>query len=191
MSEKHTGHHNQQPHHEKLVDHEHHRKVHEHKAHEAERAKRERSAQNIEKIKQLAEAEAKKAEKIVTQETPKTESDSGIGMQQNLKADAFNRIMSHTRRKLSKPAKTFSRFTHNNFVDKVSNVGAQTVARPSGILGGSICAFLGSVVVYFFAKRYGFEYNYLFVFILFVGGYAIGAVLELLVWGLYSRRHRY
>lgn len=191
MSEKHTGHHNQHTHHEKLVSHEHHRKAHEHKAHEAEKAKRERSNQNIEKIKQMAESEAKKSEKIVAHETPKTEHDSGLGMQQTLKADAFKRVMTHTRRKLSKPARAFSRFTHNNLVDKVSGVSAQTVARPSGILGGSICAFLGSVVVYYFAKHYGFEYNYLFVFVLFIGGYVIGAILELLIWALYSRRHRY
>lgn len=191
MTEKHTSHHDQQPHHEKVVTHEHHQKVHEHLAHEAEKAKRERSAQNIEKIKQLAEAEAKKTEKIQPHEDNQGESDNGFGMQQHIKLEAFNRLLARTQQKLSKPARGFSRFTHSPLVDKVSNVSAQTIARPSGILGGSICAFAGSLVVYYFAKNYGFEYNYLFVFLLFIGGYAVGAFLELVIWLFYSRRQRY
>ena len=191
MSEKLSSHHNQHPSHEKLVGHEHERRSHEHLAHEAEKARRAKSAENIERIKKLAEAEAKKAEKIATHEEPKNEADSGFGLQQHLKIDAFNRLLARTQQKLSKPARAFSKFAHNPTIDKVSNIGAQTVARPSGILGGSICAFLGSVAVYYFAKHYGFEYNYLFVFILFAGGYLVGAFLELTVWALYSRRQRY
>src|SRR5688572_28989604 len=126
MSEKHPSHHNHEPHHEKTVTHEHHKKVHEHLAHEAEKARRQKSAENIEKIKQLAEAEAKKAEKVISHEEPKSETDSGFSMQHNLKLDAFNRVLARTQQKLSKPARAFSRFTHNPTIDKVSNLGAQT-----------------------------------------------------------------
>lgn len=191
MSEKQPAHHNQRPHHEKLVGHEHQQRVHEHLAKEAETARRQKSAENIEKIKQLAEAEAKKSEKISAHENQKQESDSGFGMQQHIKLEAFNRLLARTQQKLSKPVRGFSRFTHSPLVDKVSNVSAQTIARPSGILGGSICAFAGSLIVYYFAKHYGFEYNYLFVFLLFIGGYAVGAFLELAIWLVYSRRQRY
>ncbi len=191
MSEKHVARHDQHPSHEKLVNHEHPKHAHEHLTEQAEKARQQKSAENIEKIRAMAEIEAKKAEKIATHEQPKTETDSMLGMQHSLKATAYARVLAKTQQKLSVPMRSFSRLTHSPLVDKISTVSAATVARPSGILGGSICAFLGSLTVYYFAKHYGFTYNYLFVFFLFIGGYALGAFLELLVWLLYSRRHRY
>lgn len=191
MTEKHIAHHEQHPAHEKLVSHEHHKHADEHLAEQAEKARQQKSAENIEKIRAMAEIEAEKAEKIAAHEQPKTETDSTLGMQHSLKATAYARVLAKTQQKLSMPVRGFSRLTHSPVVDKLSAVGAETVARPSGILGGSICAFLGSLTVYYFAKHYGFTYNYLFVFFLFLGGYALGAFLELLVWLLYSRRQRY
>ena len=75
-------------------------------------------------------------------------------------------------------------------MESISNVGAQTIARPSGLLGGSIAAFAGSLTLYFLAKQYGFRYNYLMMFMLFVGGFAIGGIVELLGWKLFRKnRH--
>ncbi len=192
MSEKQPHHHNQQPHHEKHEINEHNHRVHEHIAKEAEKAKREKSAQNIEKIKQMAEAEAKQTEKIkIGKESTIEESDGSFGFHHNLKSDAFNRILKRTQQKLSKPTRAFSKLAHNPTIDKVSEFSAKTIARPSGILGGSIFALVGSLALYYFAKQYGFQYNYLFAFMLFVAGYAIGAILELVVWAFYGRKQRY
>lgn len=191
MSEKIIPRHEQHVGHEKVVAHEHQRQVHEHLEKQAEKARREKSSENIEKIKKLAEAEAKLSEKIALHENEKPEPESGFGFQQMLKSEAFDIIMSRTRQKLSKPARTFSKFAHRPVVDKISGAAAQTLARPSGILGGSICAFAGSLLVYYFAKYYGFEYNFVFVFLLFAAGYVIGAFLELVLWAIFSRRQRY
>ena len=142
--------------------------------------------------KELAEkARHEKSQEITSQENTKTDSASLAGMHNSLKTKAYKRVLTKTQHKLNKPARAFSKFTHNPAIDKISNVSAQTIARPSGFLGGSIFAFLGSSIVYYYSKHYGFKYNYLLVFMFFVGGYAVGALLELFIWLVYTRKQRY
>ncbi len=191
MSEKHIPRLEHGEAHEKVVTNEHQKRAQELIAEHADRARQEKSAENLVKIQEMAKIEAQEAKKIVAEEQPDNETDSMLGMQHSLKSTAYKRTLANTRQKLSKPVRVFSRIAHSPMVDKISSVGAETVARPSGILGGSICAFLGSLTVYYFAKHYGFRYNYLLVFILFIGGYIIGALLELAVWFAYTRKQRY
>lgn len=191
MSEKHIArpeHHSQ---HENLVSHEHHERMAKHHAELATRAAQEKAAQNIEKIKELAKTEALESHKVKTEEHAKNEADSMVGVQHSLKATAYARTLARVQQKLPKSSRIFSKFAHNPTVEKLSAVGAQTVARPSGILGGSICAFLGSVIVLYYSKHYGFEYSYTLLFVLFMGGFLVGAAIELSAWLLYGRKQRY
>ena len=191
MSEKHIPHQEHGQAHEKLVGHEDHERAHNHLKEQAERARQEKSHHNLEKIRHMAEQEAEQTKKIVTETEPDQAADSMLGMQHSLKANAYERTLAKVQQKLPKAARAFSKITHNPIVDKVSNVGSQTIARPSGILGGSISAFLGSLVLLYYSKHYGFRYNYLVLSMLFVGGFLLGAILELLVWGVHSRKQRY
>lgn len=191
MSEKHIPrleHHESK---ENSVDQTHHESVHKHHAELAEKARHEKAKENINKIQELAKLEAEKSHKITAQEDSKSDSASLAGMHNSLKTNAYNRVLSETQRKLNKPVRAFSKFTHSPVVDKISNISAQTIARPSGFLGGSIFAFLGSSVVYYFSKHYGFKYNYILVFMFFVGGYVVGALLELFIWLVHTRKQRY
>jgi hypothetical protein len=101
--------------------------------------------------------------------------------QKELKANAYNKSMRQIRSKLSKPDKTFSKVIHNKTVESVSEVSSKTIARPSGLLGGGICALLGSAYLLYMTKHYGFEYNYFVFFLLFVGGFFVGMFGELLL----------
>lgn len=112
------------------------------------------------------------------------------GVQQSIKNNAYRRELTKIQSKLPKQKRNFSKIIHNKTIESISNVGAQTAARPSGVLGGSIFAFLGSVTLYYMARHYGFQYNYLMLFLLFVLGFTVGCVLELLVWSLSGRRAR-
>jgi hypothetical protein len=94
----------------------------------------------------------------------------------------LQRTLTRVRHKLSGPDKSLSKVIHQPVVDAVSRVGEQTVARPSGVLGGAICAFLGSCLFLWASKHYGFRYNYFLFFLFFVGGFAIGLVIELMVY---------
>lgn len=176
--------------HEKTVTHEHHERAEKHRNEQAEKARAEKSTENLEKIRELAKAEANEAKKVVSEQA-EDETDSLLGVQHSLKATAYERTLARIQHKLPRAARAFSRIAHSPVVDKVSAVSAQTVARPSGVLGGGICAFLGSLIALYYSKHYGFKYNYLLLLFLFVAGYLVGATLELAVWLVYSRKQRY
>ncbi len=105
---------------------------------------------------------------------------SSSGVTKQLKSQSYQKTLQHIRTQLSKPQRAFSKVIHQPAVEKMSAIGAQTAARPSGILGGATFALLGSLALLIVSKRLGFSYNYLAFFGLFLGGFAVGLILELL-----------
>ncbi len=176
--------------HEKLVDDEHRARLEHELSKKARQAEQELAAKDIEALREKAEMHAEPSEHIKPDQQEEPEPDTMLGMQQVLKSKAYEHTLRRVRQKLPKPARVFSRFAHNKAVEAASNAGAQTVGRPSGILGGSLCAFLGSVVVLYYSRHYGFRYNYALFFVLFIGGFLVGVVAELLIWLIYSRKQR-
>lgn len=98
----------------------------------------------------------------------------------DIKNLTFNRNMVRIRKRLSAPNKVLSKVIHQPTVERVSEAAGQTIARPSGLFGGGLFAFLGTLALLYITRKYGYEFNYLVFFMLFVGGFAFGAVLELL-----------
>lgn len=98
-----------------------------------------------------------------------------------LKQQTLQRTLRRIRKQLSAPDRAFSKVIHQPVVDSISQITGKTIARPSGLLGGSICAFIGSSAFLWMAKYYGFNYNYLMFALLFVAGFAVGMILELLI----------
>ncbi len=95
-----------------------------------------------------------------------------------LKDLAFQRLLTRTRKQLNLPDKLLSRVVHQPLLDSLSRAGEATVARPSGILFGSLVSLLGSSVAFYAAKHYGFTYNFLLFAVLFAGGFILGLILE-------------
>lgn len=184
------------PHHE---GHEHHENLHENGEHlarvekdllqKAELAQNEKANESLSHISEKAESHAESSANIQIDKHANEEPDAVLGVQQTLKSDAYRHTLRTVQRKLPKPARAFSKIAHNNVVESVSEVSAKTVARPSGVLGGSIFSFAGTLVLLYYSRHYGFTYNYALVFILFVLGFLIGIAAELAVWTLYSRKH--
>ncbi len=126
-------------------------------------------------------------------DTPSGERDNDAalpGIQQSIKNKAYYRELNKIQTKLSGTSRKFSKIIHNKTIESVSNIGAQSVARPSGVLGGSIVACIGSFVTYYMARHYGFRYNYLLLFLLFVAGFLLGGILEFCIWLALGRRRR-
>ncbi len=96
-----------------------------------------------------------------------------------LKQQAYRRTIKKAQSHLRGPEKSFSKAIHNPTVERVSDVAAKTIARPSGFLLGSICAFIASSIILYISKRSGFTYNYLLFVIVFAGGYVVGVIIEL------------
>ncbi len=163
----------------------------------------EASKEHSEKLKSKLEKEASSAEKPGTKELKEArktiesealsgkESLPGTGetedSQQTItkaeKTRTYKMTMNRMQSQLSRPSRAFSKFLHNPLVEKSSAVVGTTVARPSGILGAGVAGFLGISLVLFFARRNGFEItnSYTLVVLLFVGGWALGIAIEILL----------
>lgn len=94
------------------------------------------------------------------------------------KEHSFNTTMHHVRRSLSKPERQLSKFIHQPAIEKTSEVLGKTVARPSGIMGATVAAFIGLLSIYSVAKFAGFQLSGSEMPFLLLGGFALGLFLE-------------
>ena len=155
-----------------------------HKAHPEHEARHEKQElAPIKELEQQAKEEAVVAKELVSHEKGGHDPAPQF-VQRELKENTFNRSMTRIRKQLPYGEKVLSKAIHQPVVDTVSQVGAKTVARPSGLLMGSICAFVGSSFFLWAAKHYGFHYNYLLFVIFFAGGFVLGLFLEMLLFVL-------
>lgn len=104
-----------------------------------------------------------------------------FGQYKLLRKDAYAQSLKRIRSHLNAPERAFSKVVHQPVVDKTSEGLAKTVARPSGLLGAGLVAFLGSSILIYMAKHYGFRYNFTTFFLLLTVGFAAGIIFELSV----------
>ncbi len=107
----------------------------------------------------------------------------------DIKKLTFNRTLTRVRKRENVAERTLSRVIHQPSVERVSEAAGRTVARPSGILGGGILAFVGTLALLYITRKYGYEFNYLVFIMLFVAGFALGAVIELLGFALRNKKY--
>lgn len=150
-----------------------------HLQHEAESSEHNHS---IDKIQESIHQEALSAKEITIDVAHQDKSHQPIfGIQRELKADAYKQTIQKVRSHLSPTERTLSKIIHHRTIEPVSELSSKTVARPSGVLGGGIVALIGSSIVLFMAKRYGFHYNFTIFLILLVGGFGAGLLVELCI----------
>ena len=143
-------------------------------------------APTIEALKQKAQKEAVSKNEVHIDKSPPAQHQTVINRE--LKLVALSRTLSQIRRHLSKPDKAFSKVIHQPTIDKLSRISEKTIARPYGILVAGIVALVGSSVLLFAAKHYGFRYNLSVFFILLIAGYLGGLLLEAIVRMVKKRR---
>lgn len=95
-----------------------------------------------------------------------------------IKTAVFHQTMNDVRSHLSPTEQRFSKIIHNDTIESLSNLGGKTVARPSGILGGATILVIGSFIVLFFAKRYGFEVPLSLFGALYIFGFIFMIIVE-------------
>jgi predicted RNase H-like nuclease (RuvC/YqgF family) len=99
----------------------------------------------------------------------------------DLQKTTLRNELNHIRKELNPVDRIGSRIIHNKVVKVISTASSTTVARPSGLLGGGILALIGNLSYYAFAKSIGLKYNYLIFILLFVTGYFLATIIELLL----------
>lgn len=153
--------------------------------HEVEKLRHER-AERADHSPEKAATEARQSvqhEAISGAETHRPHSETRQTDQIRTKDDrihSFNTTMSHVRQKLSKREKGFSKLIHQPTVEKVSDIAGKTLARPSGIVGGTIAAFIGLLSVYGVAKFAGFPLSGSEMPLFLAIGFLLGLVVEVI-----------
>ncbi|MFT4532066.1 MAG: hypothetical protein ACI9T8_000067 [Candidatus Saccharimonadales bacterium] len=148
--------------------------------HEKELSKSEKehgSKEHVQELIKSAENNAASAKEFSNTETENTAHPVLVNRQ--LKNIAFSRALTRARKKLSIPSRVFSKVIHNEALDRSSEFVGKTVARPVSMLSGAVFAFIGTSALLWLTRKYGYEYNYLVVVLLFGGGWLLGIVGEL------------
>lgn len=158
--------------------------------------KSEKESNNLEELTEKIELARSKIAEIkspVNSENIKDNSESNnadAGMRwvsRELKTQAHNRILSSVRNHLSPTQKSFSKVIHKPVVENTSEILGKTVARPSGILLGSIFSFTGSLVAYLIARKLGGEIKHSVFYMLFLIGFSLGLLIEI-IWTFISKK---
>jgi len=137
-------------------------------------------AEQLDEIRNEAHKEAERSDDLISKHIEKDEPAAAPGLiNKDLKALKYKRTLQSVRKDLKPTERVLSKVIHNQTVDAVSQAAEKTVARPSGLLFGGICAFIGSSLFLWVSKHYGYEYNFLLFALFFLGGFGLGLILEL------------
>lgn len=94
------------------------------------------------------------------------------------KQKAYNKIMKDVQKDMSPSARSFSKFIHTPTIEATSEVVGNTIARPTSILYGSICAFAILFGTYLLAQHNGFRLSGFEFIGLFIVGWLIGLLAD-------------
>lgn len=95
-------------------------------------------------------------------------------------AEVLNKSLGVIRHRLTPSEKRLSKIIHNPIINNVSEITANTLARPYAILSGGIVAVIGSIYYMYYTQHLGYKYNYFVSIFLFAVGLIIGIAVELL-----------
>jgi hypothetical protein len=149
--------------------------------HEKELTTAEKSHGDKEQVEQLrssAEKHAPLASELSNTEKNHAPKAHPMLINKQLKDMAYSRALTRVQKRLSAPGRVFSKLVHSAALDRPSEAIGKTVARPSGMLGGAFSALIGTSILLWVTRHYGYEYNYLAVILLFVCGMAFGLAAE-------------
>lgn len=152
-----------------------------------EAAEKAEGSQDLEKIRDSIEKTVRKSDEVKIGRDDDQNSAPAPRLDRVVKKNAYKKELQKTRKHLTKPQRAFSKIAHNPVIDSVSEVGAKTVGRPSGLLGGGVVASIGTLILYVMSRYYGFEYNF-FVFIALLAiGFLVGILIELVFYPILAK----
>lgn len=135
----------------------------------------------INEIRHDVAEQAHSKDEMVSDKNEKDDTAEPAFVTRSVKLQARTRLLKRIRGQLPAQQRALSRVIHQPVVDSLSELGGKTIARPSGLLSGGICAFLGSSLFLYIDKHYGYHYNFLLWAMFFVGGFVLGLVLEIVI----------
>lgn len=92
--------------------------------------------------------------------------------------ESYRRTLKRVQSELKSHSRVFSKIIHNKFIEKISDIISQTIARPNAMLLGSIFAFVLTLITYIVAKKIGYKLSGIETTLSFVIGWIIGIVFD-------------
>ena len=138
-------------------------------------------AEKLDEIRNEIEKQATGAKEMSASETKSQEEPEAANTywnSQEYRDLAFKQFMSKVQKHLTPTEKIGSKLFHQPMVEKASEIGSKTVARPSGVLAGSIFSFITSLATYYFAKQNGYDMTYSIFIVSFIVGFFLGILVE-------------
>lgn len=145
----------------------------------------------LEAIRSSIEKEAETTEHNKQEQARMESKDKGpsqVLIDRSIRKKAYKKELHRVQSHLPKVQRPFSKFIHARPVEVVSEVSGKTVARPSGLLGGGIVAFVGTLALVLLSRHYGFSYNFFVFILLLAAGFFVGLIIELIVRGIAKAR---
>ncbi len=99
---------------------------------------------------------------------------------QTLIKHQVNQTIKDIQHNLGPVDKKISHVIHQPIIDQSSEILDKTIFRSSGVLGGSILAFLGSLTYIIFVIYTGITYNFELFFIFLITGFILGLMIEII-----------
>lgn len=99
----------------------------------------------------------------------------------SVKTMRMRQNLAHVQTKLKPSDKRLSEAVHQPLVQLISEAAGKTIARPSGLLGGGLVAFLGGLVYQLLTRHYNLSYDFFFFALFFGAGFILGVVAEYLL----------
>lgn len=131
-----------------------------------------------------ARADAKKealfSREITGSENNKDKDGTIALITQHDRQESYDGTMRQIRSEMKPSQQAFSKFIHAKPIEKASDFLGATIARPDAVLAGSICAFIGVIALYTFARHYGFALSGFETIAAFLIGWGIGVVFDFL-----------
>lgn len=94
--------------------------------------------------------------------------------------ESYKRTLNRIQSELKPVNRILSKIIHNKFIEKISEVIGQTIARPNAMLLGSIFAFILTLFTYTIAKKIGYKLSGIETILSFIIGWIIGIVYDYL-----------
>jgi len=147
-----------------------------------EYAERDRT-EHIKHAQETVAIESAKSERVMTPDVSVTD-DRPYLIDNAVKMLRMRQNLTEVQKRLKPAQKRLSNVIHQPAVRRVSESASKTISRPSGLLGGGVIAFAGSLVYLYLTSTLGFAYNYLFFLLFFIAGFVLGIAIEYALYGL-------
>lgn len=97
-----------------------------------------------------------------------------------VKQGVYKHTIKNVQTHLKPSERRFSKIIHNDTVETISELGANTVARPNAILGGGVVMVFGGLALLLTARYFGFTIPFSSLIALYIIGFTLLLLVDIL-----------